>query len=44
MSDQEKMILKKAKAGAALAQAKKLIVDTRRSLFNADAEKKQATA
>jgi hypothetical protein len=40
MSEQEKMILKKAKAGADLAQAKKLIIDTRRS----GTEKKLATA
>lgn len=44
MSEQELMILKKAKAGAALAQAKKFIVDTRRSLLNSDTEKKVATA
>jgi hypothetical protein len=40
MTEQELMILKKAAAGAAMAQAKKFIIDTRRSLLNADAEKK----
>jgi hypothetical protein len=40
MTEQELMILKKAKAGADLAQAKKIIIDTRRNLLNADAEKK----
>ncbi|MFT5725555.1 hypothetical protein [Paraglaciecola sp. MB-3u-78] len=44
MSEQELMILKKAEAGAALAQAKKLVVDTRRMLLNSGNEKKLATA
>jgi hypothetical protein len=44
MSEQELMILKRAKAGAAMAQAKKLIVDTRRNRLNANTEKKVAIA